>query len=126
MKKLCPILCFFLVATVTAHAQTKAFINRKTKSFSLVANIREDHQIFGYATPNVHSEKLILFSVFTNDVKNNPYHCPLGAYYETSDLKSGDDIRFVSESPTFIKLTYLNAAHQPTPFYVKREFVRFD
>lgn len=126
MKTIGVISWLILLTTIATHGQTKATINRQAKSFSLVANIREDHQIFGYAAATSRSKRLILFSVFTNDVKDNPYHCPLGAYYETSDLKSGDDIRFVSEGPTFIKLAFLDASHRTTFFYIKREFIRFD
>ncbi|TFZ63115.1 hypothetical protein E4631_23505 [Hymenobacter sp. UV11] len=116
----------FLLAAGSAQAQTKAVINRKTKSFTLVANIREDHQIFGYAAPDVHAKKLILFSVFTNDVKDNPYHCPLGAYYQTSDLPAGDDIRFVAASGGFVKLSYAAPSQHATPFYIKQAFVSFE
>ena len=126
MKKSYTILGFLLAIATAAHAQTKAFIDRKTKSFTLVADIRKDHQIFGYSAPDSHAKKLIIFSVFTTDVKNNPYHCPLGAYYQTSDLRPGESIRFISETPTFVKLTFLDASHQLTPFYIKRAFVRFD
>ena len=126
MRKNCVILGLLLAVATTAHAQTTAFIDRKTKSFTLVADIRKDHQIFGYAAPDSHAKKLILFSVFTTDVKNNPYHCPLGAYYQTSDLRPGENIRYISETPTFVKLTFLDASHQLTPFYIKRAFIRFD
>jgi len=119
-------LLLLLATAGSAQAQTKAFINRKTKSFSLVANIREDHQIFGYAAPDIHAKKLILFSVFTNDVKDNPYYCPLGAYYQTSDLPAGDDIRFVSASNGFVKLNYVTSSQHATPFYIKQVFASFE
>jgi hypothetical protein len=126
MLKPVAVLLFSLATGGSAHAQTKAVINHKTKSFSLIANIRRDHQIFGYAAPDVHAKKLILFSVFTNDVKNNPYQCPLGSYYETSDLPTGDDIRFVATSGNFVKLNYLATSHQVTPFYIKKSLVLFE
>ena len=120
------VLAVLLFGAGPAHAQTKATINRKTKSFDLVADIRLDHRIFGYAAPDTLAKKLLLFSVFTNDVKDNPHHYPLGAYYGTSDLPKGDDIRFAAASAGFVKLTYLTASKQATTFYIKREFIRFD
>lgn len=119
-------LLLLLATAGSAQAQTKAVIDRKTKSFSLVANMREDHQIFGYAAPDTHAKKLILFSVFTNDVKDNPYHCPLGAYYQTSDLPAGTDIRFMSASGGFVKLNYVASSQHPIPFYIKQTFVSFE
>ncbi len=51
-------------------------------SISFTSNIRNDHRFFGYSMPDTTSERLILFSVFTSDVENNPYCCKLGAYYD--------------------------------------------
>ena len=127
MKKLVLALFLLLATRGAARAQTKAFINKETKSFMLVANMREDHQIYGYSSASLRSKKLLLFSIFTSDVKGNPHRLPLGAYYETSGLKEGDQINFVSDGPAgFVKLSFVSAGHGATPFYVQRKFVVFD
>jgi hypothetical protein len=91
----------------------------------LTANIRQDHKFFGYDSVSAKAKKLILFSVFTSDVKDNPNHCPLGAYYQTSDLKEGDKIVFVSLQSSFVKLNYIAADKKITTFYVLKKFVVF-
>ena len=47
---------------------TKAYVSTQDSSIDLTANIRLDHRFFGYANPDIKSEKLLLFSVFTNDI----------------------------------------------------------
>ena len=123
MKKLLSTLLLALVS-LTSQAQTKAHVDQKTKEFWLTANMRQDHEFFGYASASVGAKKLILFSVFTNAVKDNPYNCPLGAYYDTNGLKTNDKIVFVSADRAFVKLNYVSAAQEITPFYVQRRFVR--
>jgi hypothetical protein len=87
--------------------------------------MREDHKMFGYAAADTAARKLILFSIFTSDVKGNPYRCPLGAYYETSGLPQGDHIVFAGEKAGFVKLVYTDARQKATPFYLRRRFVAF-
>ncbi|MGI4875082.1 MAG: hypothetical protein ACRYFX_28340 [Janthinobacterium lividum] len=122
MKRLFATLLCLLTFTKN-QAQTKAYVDQKTKAFSLTANIRQDHQFFGYAAPSVKAKRLILFSIFTNAIKGNPYKCPLGAYYDTSGLKTEDTIRYVSATRNFVKLQYMSATKGTTPFYVQRRFV---
>ena len=127
MKKLVLALFLLLAARGAAQAQTKAYINRETKAFTLVANMREDHRIYGYSAASLRAKKLLLFSIFTSDVKGNPHHLPLGAYYDTHGLKEGDQIKFVSDGPVgFVKLSFVSAGRGATPFYVQRRFVGFD
>lgn len=51
----------------------KAMINLSDSSLTVYENIRADYRIFGYQKPDTNSRKMILFSVFTSDVENNPY-----------------------------------------------------
>ena len=118
------LLCCFTVLATTA--QTKAHINRKTKDFDLIASMRLDHKIFGYELPSVNSKKMILFSVFTKDVKGNPNKCPLGSYYQTLDLNEGDKIMYVSATADFVKLNYIDSVNKTTIFYIRCKFVVFD
>lgn len=63
----------------------KAFI-AKDSSVVLNANMKKDHRIFGYKKKDIYSEKMILLSIFTNEVENNPFDCEYGAYYDTSGM----------------------------------------
>jgi hypothetical protein len=66
---------------------TKAYVSASDSSISLASNMRQDHRIFGYEKPDTKSKRLLLLSVFTNDVENNPFGCELGAYYDTSGME---------------------------------------
>ncbi len=125
MKRLILLLFVLFFSGVAGHAQTKAFVDRKTKNFSLIGNIRNDYKIFGYSFANITSKKLILFSVFTKDIEGNPYKCRLGSYYETSGLKEGDKIIFVSIIGNFVKLNFITSNNIITPFYIKRKLIEF-
>ena len=126
MKAILLSISFFLLTATACYPQTKAYVDKKTKEFYLVANIRQDHKFFGYSAPDTHSKKLILFSIFTSDVKDNPHKMPLGAYYGTNDLKQGDTISFVSEVGGFVKLNYASPGKPSVPFYVKRTNIVFE
>lgn len=77
----------------------------RTGSVFLFSNIRKSHRLFGYGKPNVKSEKLILFSVFTNDVENNPFQCKFGSYYESSAMKSkGLQLKFIKFQGDFAEM----------------------
>jgi len=125
MKFLAALLLLPLLLPRPACAQTKALIDRQTHRFYLSANIRLDHRIFGYAAADTTARKLILFSIFTSDVKGNPHHCPLGAYYDTSGLPREADISWTGEKPGFVRLVFRNGQQPATPFYIRRQFVTF-
>jgi hypothetical protein len=80
---------------------TKALIELDS-TILLRADMKRDHRFYGYDQPNVIAKRLILFSIFTNDVEHNPYGCKYGAYYETSGLDSLA-LRFVSRKSNFIQ-----------------------
>ena len=111
------ITCISFIA-VRSRAQTKGYADRSTKEFFLTGNIKYDDKIFGYTSPDTNSKKLILFSVFTNDVKDNPY-------YETSNLKDGDKIEFVSVTKSFINLKYISSDKTIANFYTERKYIEF-
>lgn len=125
MKCMLVFFCLFILLSNSSYSQTKAFIDKETKQFHLVADIRKDHRIFGYSSPDTNSNKLILFSIFTNDVKNNPHNLPLGAYYQTSDLDPDHKILYRSVVKKFVMLSYV-AERTITPVYVLRKFVTID
>jgi len=66
---------------------TKAYV-AKDSTISLTANMRADHRIIGYAQPDTASKRLLMLSVFTNDVENNPFNCELGAFYDTAGMEN--------------------------------------
>lgn len=104
---------------------TKAYVFLTDSSIHLTANIRRDHRIFGYEKPNINSKKLLLLSVFTNDVENNPFKYELGAYYETSDMEDLD-LRYLSTLRDFIKAVAIDKSNKQTVLYFERKWIEFE
>src|SRR4051794_23563138 len=62
----------------------KAMVSLKDSLLSISPDKFRDHRFFGYSKPDIHSRRMILFSIFTNDVEGNPYHLPYGSFYQSS------------------------------------------
>lgn len=95
---------FLLPLSFKIFAQTKGHIDKETKEFYLRADIKKEHKFFGYSMPTKKSTRLICFSVFTNDVKDNPFKCLLGAYYESNNILNGDKIIYSATTGQFITM----------------------
>jgi len=104
---------------------TLAYVYSKDSSITLVANIRADYRIFGYAKPSVKSEKLLLLSIYTSDVEGNPFRCKLGAYYETSDMKNLD-LKYKETSCDFIKAVAIDNRKKETLVYFEKKWIEFE
>ena len=106
---------------------TKAFVFLKDgdSAINLTANIRQDHRIFGYAKPNIKSERLLLLSVFTNDVENNPFDCKLGAYYDTRGMDKLT-LKYVSTTGTFVKAKATDKTNNAISIYFEKKWMDFE
>jgi len=110
---------------MSKEAYQKAKVNLQDSTLIVYGNIRADYRIFGYEKPDTNSRKLIFFSVFTTDVKGNPYHCPYGAYYATSEMQN-TSIKYISNAGSFIKASLVQAQQVQTPVYILKEWVEFE
>lgn len=106
---------------------TKAFVFLKDgdSTIHLTANIRQDHRIFGYAKPDIKSERLLLLSVFTNDVENNPFDCKLGAYYDTGGMDELT-LKYVSTTGNFVQATATDKTNKSTTIYFEKKWIKFE
>jgi hypothetical protein len=106
---------------------TKAFVFLKDgdSSINLTANIRQDHRIFGYAKPDIKSERLLLLSVFTNDVENNPFGCKFGAYYDTNGMDELT-LKYNSTSGNFVKASAIDKANNSTTIYFEKKWIELE
>ena len=105
---------------------TKAivFLKEGDSAINLIANIRQDHRFFGYAKPDIKSERLLLLSVFTDDVENNPFGCKLGAYYETAGM--GElTLKFISSNGNFVKAVAIDKTNKSTIVYFEKKVIEF-
>ena len=106
---------------------TKAYVFLKDgdSTIHLTANKWQDHRIFGYAQPDIKSERLLLLSVFTNDVENNPFGCRLGAYYDTEGM--GElTLKYNSTTGNFVKATAIDKAKNSTTVYFEKKWIEFE
>ncbi len=104
---------------------TKAYVSASDSSISLTATIRQDHRIFGYEKPDRNSKTLLLLSVFTSDIQNNPFHCDLGAYYDTSGM---DNLKlsYLSTVDDFIKVAAVDNTGDTTIVYFEKKWIEFE
>ena len=103
----------------------KLSVAKSDSSLWLIARMQLDHRIFGYAKPDTNSQKLILLSIFTNDVKDNPYKCPFGSYYETSGMEN-IKLKFLEKKKWFIKAEIIENDSAKTPVYFLKKWVEFE
>lgn len=91
----------------------------------LIADMKKNHRIFGYKEMDVNAEKMILFSVFTNEVEHNPFGCLYGAYYDLSDMDDME-IRYVSRENDFVKIQILQNDEFVDEVYMLAEYFEFE
>lgn len=103
---------------------TKAyvFLESGDSTLHLTANMRQDHRIWGYEKPDTRSARLLLLSIFTNDVENNPFACKLGAYYDTSGM-GALSLKYLATSGNFVKAVATDPANQSTILYFEKKWI---
>ncbi|SKC03903.1 hypothetical protein SAMN05660477_02579 [Soonwooa buanensis] len=101
-------------------------LSRKDSTMYLTSNIQHDHRIFGYAKPNIKSEKLILFSVFTDEVENNPSKCRFGSYYEMPHNSNKFSLKYKNKTKDFVHAILTDSLNKKHDVYFEKEWVKFD
>ena len=97
----------------------KASISKNDSLIWLVVNMKRDHRIFGFEKPDLNSKRMILISIFTNDIENNPFNCPYGAFYETSGMKNVR-LKFKENVGDFAKIEILNENTKEIVYFEKK------
>lgn len=101
---------------------TKAYVDAKNNHIVLWADIKMDHRFFGFEKPDTNSKRLILFSIFTNDVEGNPFDVPLGSFYSTADIEGGV-FKYIEEDGDFVKAEYTDPEGKKTTLYFERKWI---
>lgn len=104
---------------------TKAYISLKDSSFSIRANMRKDHRIIGYSKPDINSKRLIIFSIFTDDVENNPFGCEFGAYYDTEEMEN-ISLKFKDMVNDFVEVIAFEQPNKMTEIYFTKTWIIFE
>lgn len=97
---------------------------KKDGSIFLTANMKKDHRIFGYKKKDIYSEKMILLSIFTNEVENNPFDCQYGAFYDTTGM-SELNLKYISTEEDFLKIAILKNDKKLDELYMLKIWFEF-
>ncbi|MCF4101899.1 DUF1311 domain-containing protein [Gillisia sp. M10.2A] len=113
-----------IISNIDPQFRGKAFIE-KDGLIWLNANMKRDHRIFGYKEKDICSEKMILLSVFTNEVENNPFDCQYGAYYDTSGMKE-ISLKYISTEGDFLKVAVIKKDKKLDEIYMLKNWFEID
>lgn len=113
-----------MIATDAAHVQ-KAVVSESDSLIWLTANMKLDHRIFGYEKPDTGSKKMILISIFTDDVDGNPFNCPFGSYYQSSNLIDME-LKYISTEGQFIKANIIRNDTVEGTVYIDKRWIEFE
>ncbi|MGQ7944902.1 hypothetical protein [Flavobacterium sp. WC2509] len=102
----------------------KAAIEQNDSLIWLTVNMKRDHRIFGFEKPDVKSKRMILLSIFTKDVENNPFNCPYGAFYETSGMKN-ITLKFKENIGDFAKIE-IQKENSKEVVYFEKKWLEFE
>jgi hypothetical protein len=102
----------------------KLEISKKDNSINLYQHKEKEFRIFGFEKANKSSKKMILFSIWTFDVENNPCNCALGSYY-TIGNENEVDLKFIRKSGSFIEAAVIKDDKQIATVYFEKKWVKF-
>jgi hypothetical protein len=124
--KMCKIFLFicFLTMVGGAAGQVIGHIDKKTKEFYIASGQKQDYNVFGYQYANNTTRKMICFSSHVTDVKDNYNGCPLGAYFDTGQMKTGDKIVYLGGVGSFGKMDFISGNGTKTIFYLPKSGFR--
>ncbi|WP_375238091.1 lysozyme inhibitor LprI family protein [Aurantibacter sp.] len=103
---------------------SRAYIE-KDSTIWIPENIHSELKIFGYQDKNIESKKMILISVFTNDVENNPYNCEYGSYYHTQSM-SDIVLKYLSTQEVFMEVAVLKKGKLLGKVYMDKKWFVFE
>lgn len=107
------------------NTPAKLSIDQSDSITSLFANIHSAYTFFGYSKPDTNSTKLIVFSIFTNQVKGNPHQCKYESHYGDNSL--GEKlIKFCSYTGEFGKFQLIKNAKVIDQLFFKKENFKFE
>lgn len=111
-----------LFSSGKSFSQITGYTDPKTKEYILVGNFTDHYVIYGYALPDEKSEKIIMFSM-PPSVDKNDSKFRLGSYNETTNLKAGEKIKYISTKGKFAEMNFVNPDNTVSVFYMKKKHV---
>jgi hypothetical protein len=119
MNKALSFILFLLIAS-TAIGQVIGRVDKRTKEFYIVSDLKIDYRVFGYQFASEETPKMICFSSHAGDVAANYNNCPLGSYYDTGKMNPSDKIVYLGPYGRFGKMSYISANGKKTIFYLPK------
>lgn len=104
---------------------SKAYVFLNDSLFYLKADMQKDHRIFGFEKPDTQSNPLLLFSIFTNDVENNPFGFELGSYYDMEE-STGLKIYYQEHNEEFVEAIVIDSLDQRTTIYFEKKWIEVE
>jgi len=101
-------------------------LKRNDSSLYLIAEMKSDHRIFGYARPDKNSQKLILFSIFTDEVEGNPFKCRYGSYYDISKNNQNFSLKYNGQKDDFIATIIADSLNNKRDVYFEKKWIEID
>ncbi len=97
----------------------------KDDNIWITANMKKDHRIFGYKNKDINSTKMILLSIFTNEVKNNPFDCKYGAYYETNGMNDFK-LKYIATENNFLRIEIIKEGKFIDEVFMLKKWFEFE
>lgn len=102
----------------------KLEVSKTTNKMNLYSSMQKECRIIGYEKANKKSKKLIVLSIWTFDVKDNPSKCRFGSYYETSSMDTMNLI-YLGKKDDFIKAGIFKNNIQIATVYFDKKWISF-
>lgn len=112
-----------IIEEIDSQYMGKAFIE-KDNSIWMTRSMKKEHRIFGYKNKSIYSEKMILLSVYTNEVENNPFGCKYGAFYDTNGMKDME-LKYVATENDFLKIEIIKNGKTIDQVYMLKKWFEF-
>ncbi|MBV6879750.1 hypothetical protein NG800_005675 [Epilithonimonas ginsengisoli] len=101
----------------------KIKVSKSDSTMDLYMSMTAECRIFGYQKPNKNSKRLILFSIWTFDVKDNPCNCQFGSYYETSSMEM--ELKYLGKENAFVKAALMKNKKQIAIVFFEKKWIEF-
>lgn len=103
----------------------KLHINKKDSIIYWPGICCDTYRVFGYENSDLRSKKVILISVFKDDVDGNPFGLKYGAYNDISE-RNEFEIKYIGNDKKFIKAKYIKLKKIQGIIYFEKKWAQFD
>lgn len=103
----------------------KFYIRKSDSTITWPGICCDDYRVFGYQSPSLKSKKVFLISVFTDEVKGNPFRLKFGSYFYVLDSDS-IQLKLINIEGAFAKVDFKNHKNLKGVIYFEKEWFQFE